>query len=38
VSIGMRLRKGARIFWIGATEDPDETRRYLICHCEEKLP
>jgi SPP1 family predicted phage head-tail adaptor len=38
VSIGMRLRRGARIFRVGATEDPDETRRYLICHCEETLP
>lgn len=36
VAAGMRLRKGARIFWIGATQDPDETERYLICHCEEK--
>ncbi len=36
VAAGMRLRKGARIFRIGATQDPDETRRYLICHCEEK--
>jgi len=33
---GMRLRRDARIFWIGATQDPDETGRYLICHCEEK--
>ena len=33
---GMRLRRGVRLFWIGTTQDPDETRRYLICHCEEK--
>jgi head-tail adaptor len=32
----MRLRRGTRIFWIGATQDPDETRRYLICQCEER--
>jgi SPP1 family predicted phage head-tail adaptor len=38
VRAGMRLRKGTRIFWIGATQDPDETQRYLICHCEEKGP
>ena len=38
VAAGMRLRKGARLFCIGATEDPDETRRYLVCHCEEKGP
>jgi SPP1 family predicted phage head-tail adaptor len=38
IAAGMRLRKGARIFWIGATQDPDETERYLICHCEEKGP
>jgi SPP1 family predicted phage head-tail adaptor len=36
VAAGMRLRKGARIFWIGGTQDPDDSRRYLICHCEEK--
>lgn len=38
VTAGMRLRKGQRLFWIGATQDPDETERYLICHCEEKGP
>lgn len=36
VVAGMRLRKGGRIFWIGGTQDPDDSRRYLICHCEEK--
>lgn len=36
VSAGMRLRKGARLFWIGGTQDPDDSRRYLICHCEER--
>jgi len=33
---GMRLRKGARIFTIGAWRDPDETGRYLVCLCEEE--
>ncbi|MGO4439639.1 phage head closure protein [Rhizobium sp. RAF56] len=36
ITAGMRLRKGARLFLVGALEDPDESRRYLICHCEEK--
>jgi SPP1 family predicted phage head-tail adaptor len=36
VAAGMRLRKGSRIFWIGGTQDPDDSRRYLICHCQEK--
>ena len=36
IAAGMRLRKGGRIFWIGGTQDPDDSRRYLICHCEEK--
>ncbi len=35
---GMRLRKGNRIFWIGGIVDPDDSRRYLICHCQEKAP
>lgn len=35
VAAGMRLRKGDRIFWIGGTQDPDDSRRYLICHCQE---
>ena len=36
VAAGMRLRKGGRLFWIGGTQDPDDSRRYLICHCQEK--
>lgn len=32
---GMRLRKGERLFEVDATQDVDETRRYLICHCHE---
>jgi SPP1 family predicted phage head-tail adaptor len=32
---GMRLRKGTRIFAIRAFRDPDETRRYTLCQCEE---
>lgn len=38
VLAGMRLRKGGRIFSIGGTRDPDDSRRYLICYCEEKTP
>lgn len=33
---GQRLRKGERLFAIRAVRDPDETRRYLVCHCEEE--
>ncbi|WFS01750.1 phage head closure protein [Rhizobium tumorigenes] len=33
---GMRLSKGSRLFFIGGTQDPDDSRRYLICHCQEK--
>ncbi|CAN7643707.1 phage head closure protein [Rhizobium sp. LjRoot30] len=36
VAAGMRLRKGARFFAVRAVIDPDETRRYLVCHCEEE--
>lgn len=36
VRAGMRLRKGGRIFAIGAWRDPDETGRYLVCLCEEE--
>ena len=32
---GMRLCKGARCFEIRTFRDPDETKRYLICECEE---
>ena len=35
---GMRLRRGGRLFAIRAFRDPDETRRYLICDCEEIKP
>lgn len=35
ISAGMRFRKGARLFVIRAHFDPDETRRYLVCRCEE---
>lgn len=35
VTGGMRLRKGARVLAIRAWRDPDETRRYLVCDCEE---
>lgn len=36
IAAGQRLRKGQRIFAIRAVCDPDETGRYLICHCEEE--
>jgi len=35
VTAGMRFRKGPRLFCIRAHFDPDETRRYLVCRCEE---
>jgi SPP1 family predicted phage head-tail adaptor len=36
ITAGQRLRKGARVFAIKLTRDPDETRRYLVCQCEEE--
>jgi SPP1 family predicted phage head-tail adaptor len=36
VSPGQRFRKGARSFAVKLVRDPDETRRYLVCHCEEE--
>lgn len=38
IETSMRLRKGGRIFDIRALRDPDETRRYLVCLCEEGRP
>lgn len=35
LAAGMRFVKGGRIFVIRGWRDPDETRRYLLCHCEE---
>ena len=35
IAAGMRLSKGERRFVIRAFHDPDETGRYLVCHCEE---
>jgi phage head-tail adaptor, putative, SPP1 family len=32
---GQRFRKGGRIFLVKWVRDPDETRRFLVCHCEE---
>jgi head-tail adaptor len=32
----MRLRKGERVFTIGAWRDPDERGNYLVCLCEEE--
>lgn len=36
VEAGRRFRKGARVFLIKLVHDPDETRRYLVCHCREE--
>ena len=38
VTAAMRFRLGARILWIRDVTDEDETRRYLICHCQEYKP
>lgn len=38
LAVGQRFVKGARVFVIRAVHDPDETRRYLVCHCEEEGP
>ncbi|WEZ83991.1 phage head closure protein [Rhizobium sp. 32-5/1] len=35
ITAGMRFRKGSRLFLIRAHFDADETRRYLVCRCEE---
>jgi SPP1 family predicted phage head-tail adaptor len=36
IQSGMRLRKGERVFTIGAWRDPDERGNYLVCLCEEE--
>ena len=36
LAAGMRFTKGVRVFHIRAFLDPDETRRYTVCHCEEE--
>lgn len=35
LALGMRFRLGQRLFVLRAFHDPDETRRYLVCRCEE---
>lgn len=35
VAAGQRFRMGARLFAVKLVRDPDETGRYLVCHCEE---
>ncbi|SOC35598.1 SPP1 family predicted phage head-tail adaptor [Rhizobium subbaraonis] len=35
LTTGVRLRKGARLFDIRTFRDPDESRRYVVCDCEE---
>ncbi|MGK6315247.1 phage head closure protein [Neorhizobium sp. DT-125] len=34
---GQRFRKVARVFMVRLARDPDETRRYLVCQCEEEV-
>lgn len=38
IRIGMRLRRGVRIFAIGTVSDPDESGRYLVCQAVEVTP
>lgn len=38
ITLAKRFRKGARIFRILGYRDPDETRRFLVCDCEEEKP
>lgn len=36
ITAGQRFRKGTRVFVVKLARDPDETRRYLVCQCEEE--
>jgi SPP1 family predicted phage head-tail adaptor len=36
IAAGQRLRLGGRVFDIRLVRDPDETRRFLVCDCEEE--
>lgn len=36
IAAGQRFRKGTRVFLVRLVRDPDETRRYLVCQCEEE--
>jgi SPP1 family predicted phage head-tail adaptor len=36
IAAGQRFRKGGRTFSVRLVRDPDETRRYLVCQCEEQ--
>ncbi|MBW8321633.1 MAG: phage head closure protein [Arenimonas sp.] len=36
LAAGMRLIKGTRRFVIESVRDPDETGRFLVCHCREE--
>ncbi|MQB08752.1 head-tail adaptor protein [Agrobacterium sp. ICMP 6402] len=38
IAAGMRFRKGRRILVIRTVMDPDETRRFIVCRCEEEIP
>nr|CAD6610855.1 head-tail adaptor protein [Rhizobium sp. Khangiran2] len=35
VVAGQRFRNGSRVFAVKLVRDPHETRRFLVCHCEE---
>lgn len=36
IKAGMRFRRGARVLNIKLVNDPDETGRFITCHCEEE--
>lgn len=38
VTAAMQLRLGARLLLVRDVSDADETRRYLVCHCQEIKP
>lgn len=38
VALGQRFMRLERVFAIKAIHDPDESRRYLVCLCEEATP
>lgn len=38
IAAGMRFRKARRILGIRTVMDPDETRRFIVCRCEEESP
>jgi SPP1 family predicted phage head-tail adaptor len=38
IAAGMRFRKDWRVLAIRTVMDPDETRRFIVCRCEEESP